>query len=103
MKKSSGGWFSVSVGVLFAVCQVFAQRTPDDFPQTDSSKIGPDGTAYLTRVVPVPTTISPDAQKVLARVVSDAAVPQTLEQRRAGTDRGQAGGGGALKKIEPAD
>ena len=52
----------------FVVGSGFAQE------QTDSSKIAPDGTAYVTRVVPVPTTISPEAQKVLARV--DAIVPR---------------------------
>jgi len=31
--------------------------------QTDSSKIGPDGTAFVTRVIPVPTTICPEAQQ----------------------------------------
>ena len=70
-----------------------ASRVPLILNQTDSSKIGPDGTAYVTRVVPVPSTISPEAQKVLARVVSDAAVSQTLEQRRTGTDKWQAGAG----------
>jgi len=71
--------------------------------QTDSSKIAPDGTAYVTRVVPVPTTISPEAQKMLARVVSDSAVPQTLEQRRTGTDKWQARAGEASKKLYPAN
>ena len=61
---------------------VRSQEASADGKQTDSSKIAADGTAYVTRVVPVPGTISPEAQKMLARVVSDAAVPQTLEQRR---------------------
>ncbi len=80
-----------------------ASRVPLILNQTDSSKIGPDGTAYVTRVVPVPSTISPEAQKVLARVVSDAAVSQTLEQRRTGTDKWQAGAGEASKKLYPAN
>jgi monoterpene epsilon-lactone hydrolase len=71
--------------------------------QTDSSRISADGTAYVTRVVPVPTTISAEAQKVLARVISDANVPQTLEQRRAGTDKWQAGAGEASRKLYPAN
>ncbi len=85
--------------ISLAICGSFAHRNPGDVPQTDSSKIAPDGTAYVTRVVPVPTTISPEAQKVLARVVSDAVVPQTLEQRRTGTDRWQAGAGEALRSC----
>jgi len=92
----------VAICVSQALCQSFAQSS-GDVPQTDSSKIGPDGTAYISRVVPVPTTISPEAQKVLARVVSDAVVPQTLEQRRAGTDKWQAGAGEASKKLYPAN
>jgi acetyl esterase/lipase len=71
--------------------------------QTDSSSIGNDGTAYVTRVVPVPATISPEAQKMLARVVSDAAAPQTLEQRRTGTDRWQTGAGEASKQLYPVN
>ncbi len=70
---------------------------------TDSSRILPDGTAVVTRVVPVPTTISPEAQKVLARVVSDANVPTTLEQRRTGTDKWQAGAGALSKKLYPVN
>jgi acetyl esterase/lipase len=69
--------------------------------QTDTSTIASDGTAYITRVVPVPTTISPEAQKVLSRAVSDAAVPQTLEQRRIATDKWQAGAGEDSKKLYP--
>lgn len=69
--------------------------------QTDSSRIGPDGTAYVTRVVPVPTTVSSEAQHWLARPVSDADVPQTLQQRREGTDKWQAGAGLGAEKIYP--
>jgi len=78
-----------------------AQQTPCDAKHTNSSKIGPDGTAYVTRIMPVPATISPEAQKVLARVASDAAVPQTLEQRRALTDKWQAGVGETSQKLYP--
>ena len=70
--------------------------------QKDSSTIAADGTAYVTRVVPVPTTISPEAQKMLARVVSDKAGPTTtVEQNRAGTDKWQAGAGEVSKKMYP--
>ncbi|MEO6802390.1 MAG: alpha/beta hydrolase fold domain-containing protein, partial [Granulicella sp.] len=69
----------------------------------DHSTIAPDGTATVTRVVPVPTTVSPEARKVLSRVVSDATVPQTLEQRRAGTDKWQKGAGEASKLVYPVN
>lgn len=80
-----------------------AQTAGGDAPMKDSSRIAADGTAYVTRVVPLPKTISPEAQAVLARVVSDAAVPETIEQRRAKTDKWQAGAGEATKKIYPAN
>jgi epsilon-lactone hydrolase len=91
------------IALSFAASQSLAQQASSHQKQADSSTIAPDGTAYVTRVVPVPTTISPEAQKSLARVVSDAAVPQTLEQRRTGTDKWQAGAGEASRKIYPAN
>jgi len=81
----------------------FAQESAKSAERTNSSTIAPDGTAYVTRVVRVPTTVSPEAQKMLARVVSDAAVSQTLEQRRAGTDKWQAGAGEEFKKLYPVN
>jgi len=83
-------WVVGAVAML-AWCGVgWAQDSLGDGNVGDHSRIGADGTAYVTRVVPVPTTISTEARKVLARVVSDAAVPQTLAERRTGTDKWQA-------------
>ncbi|HLI75718.1 MAG TPA: alpha/beta hydrolase [Acidobacteriaceae bacterium] len=72
-------------------------------PQTNSSVIAPDGTAHVTRVVPVPTTISPEAQRVLARPATDKNVPQTLAERRTGTDKWQNGAGEAFRALYPVD
>jgi epsilon-lactone hydrolase len=69
--------------------------------KTDSSVIGADGTAYVTRVVPVPTTISPEARKWLSRPMSDAAVPQSLAVRRSKTDEWQTGAGESFRKLYP--
>jgi len=90
---------------LVAGVMAVALITASGFAQEhkDSSTIGPDGPAYVTRVVPVPKTISPEAQAMLARVVSDANVPQTLQQRRTGTDKWQAGAGEVSKKLYPAN
>ncbi|HEX4750343.1 MAG TPA: alpha/beta hydrolase [Bryobacteraceae bacterium] len=71
--------------------------------QGDSSKIGPDGTAYVTRVVPVPKTISPQAQKMLARPSSDEPNHETLEQRRTNTDKWQNGVGEQWRKLYPVN
>jgi epsilon-lactone hydrolase len=86
----------VIVLALVPACGFAQQRT-------DSSTIAPDGTAYVTRVVPVPKTVSAEAQAMLARVVSDANAPSTLEQRRAGTDKWQAGAGEVSKRLYPAN
>ncbi len=75
--------------------------TAQTAPKTDSSFIDSDGTAHVTRVVPVPKTISPEAQARLARPASDANVPQTLEQRRTGTDKWQVGAGEKSRAIYP--
>src|SRR6267143_3169330 len=91
------------VAMSLVLCQGRAQQASAGAKPTDSSMIAPDGTAYVTRVVPVPTTISPEAQKVLARVESDAAVHETLEQRRTGTDKWQAGAGEESKKLYPVN
>ncbi len=72
-------------------------------PQADSSVIGPDGTAHVTRVVPVPTTVSPEAQKQLARAWPDDSTPESLAKRRSGTDTWQARAGNEFKAIYPVD
>ena len=89
-------------GLLLSAVAAFAQTAPAAAPR-DSSKIAPDGTAYVTRVVPVPTTISPEAQKLLARQESDAPKPETLADRRIRTDKWQAGAGEAARKIYPVN
>jgi monoterpene epsilon-lactone hydrolase len=93
------------VGVMAAALILVALIPVSGFAQerTNSSTIGPDGTAYVTRVVPVPKTVSPEAQAMLGRAASDANVPQTLEQRRTGTDKWQAGAGEVSKRLYPAN
>jgi epsilon-lactone hydrolase len=93
-------------GVIFLGLLAFAgcsARQPSNAPhvQTDTSVVGADGTAFVTRVVPVPATISPAAQKVLARPQSDAAAPETLEHRRSHTDEWQNRTGEAFRKLYP--
>lgn len=55
-------------------------------PTRDSTYIAPNGTAYITRVIPVPSTISPAAQKELARQISDAHTNRTIEEGRRAND-----------------
>lgn len=93
----------VSTSTLAITLIAAAALAQQPLPTEDHSTIAPDGTAYVTRIVPVPTTISPEARKVLSRVVSDAVVPQTLAEGRTSTDKWQAGAGIASQKLYPAN
>jgi acetyl esterase/lipase len=61
-----------------------APTTAADAPQRDTSYIDENGTAHVTRVVPVPTTLSPEARRVVARSASDQEPEVPLPQRRIG-------------------
>jgi monoterpene epsilon-lactone hydrolase len=63
-----------------------APTTAADAPSRDTSFIDDSGTAHVTRVVPVPLAISPEARKSLGRREPDQGPPQSLEDRRKGTD-----------------
>ncbi len=52
----------------------------------DTSYIDVQGTAHVTRVVPVPQDLSPQAQLVVGRPEPDQGPPQSLEDRRRMTD-----------------
>ena len=68
-------------------------------PQTNTSVIDADGTAHITRVVPVPTTISPEAQASLRNSHSEQ--HQTLAERRSTTDTWQNGAGEKSRAVYP--
>ncbi len=98
---TTSGLAVVASASLLAAPAKAKQATALSGPQTDTSFIAPDGTAHVTRVVPVPGTISPEAQRVLSRQVSDATVPETLEQRRAKTDAWQKRAGEESRSLYP--
>jgi epsilon-lactone hydrolase len=92
-------------GVALAVYVIapiaLAQTTAQTAPQTDTSYIDSNGTAHITRIIPVPKSISPEAKAVLARPASDAVHPESLADRRAHTDAWQARAGAASKAVYP--
>ncbi len=75
--------------------------TASQAPTRDTSYIDAQGTAHITRVVPVPATISPEAQKMLSRVVLDQGPPESLAERRAHTDVSLANARVAWSKLCP--
>ena len=68
-----------------ALAQQPAPTTAATAPNSDTSYIDAQGTAHVTRVVPVPDTISPEAQHALAQPFPDQGPPDSLAQRRART------------------
>ena len=67
----------------------------------DSATFDPDGTAHITRVVPMPATISPESQKWLESLTKQKYTTQTLAERRAATDQWRAKGSAEAKKLFP--
>ena len=67
-----------------------AQQCSPSVPQEDSNFIDAQGTAHITRVIPLPKTISPQAQQYLARPVANPGPNETVAERRARTDAMQA-------------
>ncbi len=87
-----------TAAVSLAIAQT---KTPASEAHMDSSTIAADGTAFVTRIVPVPKTISEEAQKRLARPSTDTAVPESLAERRRGTDEWQNRTGKAFRTKYP--
>ena len=52
----------------------------------DSATFDPDGTAHMTRVVPMPRTVSPEAQQWLKEIEHEGPQSQDLAEIRSGTD-----------------
>ncbi|WP_263367196.1 alpha/beta hydrolase [Edaphobacter bradus] len=76
-------------------------RAQQSVPQTNTSTLDTDGTAHITRVIPVPPSLSQEAKAVLRR--ADRGGEETLAQRRAGTDAWQARAGEASRKMYPVN
>ena len=94
--------------VLMIGCSVgFAQQVQPTGtrtgPETDTSVIDAQGTTHITRVIPVPQDMSPQAQAWLAKPVSDAASYPTIAEQRSGTDAWQARAGAQAKTMYPAN
>ena len=81
---------------LLCATALAAQQTP---PQSNASTLDPDGTARITRVIPVPSDLSPEARRALRQ----SAPPETpsLAERRKGTDDWQTRAGQASLAAYP--
>jgi monoterpene epsilon-lactone hydrolase len=75
--------------VAVLLLAMFAACVKRSIPQSDSSYIDGHGTAHVTRVIPVPETISPEAQQWLAEPVSDAAPEVSVAENRSRAEKWQ--------------
>ena len=88
LRKSTALPLLVVLGPVLAAQQTSAPQptTAAEAPTRDSSYIDAQGTAHVTRVVPVPQTLSAEAQKSISRQEPDQGPPQSLDERRRMTD-----------------
>jgi len=76
-----------------------AQTTSD--ATKDSATFDADGTAHITRVVPMPLTISTEAQTWLQSLSHTSSGAETLAERRARTDVWRAQDSAEARKLYP--
>ena len=72
-------------------------------PQKDSATFDADGTAHITRIIPMPSTVSPEGQKWLESLTHRKSGPQSLAEQRRGTDAWRAEGTAEARKYFPAN
>ncbi len=89
--QCSGCRFVLLVCVAGAAALTGCQRSGPSVPQSNTSFVDEHGTAHVTRIVPVPKTISAEAQVRLSHPEKD--LPGSLAESRAATARWQAGAG----------
>jgi len=86
--------------IVLSACAT-AQSKPAS--QADSATFDADGTAHFTRVVPMPTTVSPEAQTWLESLTHTTPGPETLAERRARTDAWRAQDSAEARKLYPVN
>ncbi|MDX6461561.1 MAG: epsilon-lactone hydrolase [Acidobacteriaceae bacterium] len=92
----------VAVAILLMGLVAVAQENPAAKITANHAVTEADGTVRMQRVVPLPQGLSPEAKAWLSRpLTTDADVPQTIEQRRAGLDVSQAKHRDELLKMFP--
>src|SRR5437867_8536429 len=72
-------------------------------PSTDSTTFDPDGTAHITRVIPMPATVSPEAQQWLKEIEKQSPTETSLAERRARTERWQKSQSAEANRLYPVN
>lgn len=98
---------SAALLALLAVAVLSAQQpapkptTAADAPNRDTSYIDAQGTAHISRVVPIPASLSAEAKWFLRRAEPDQAPPEPLAARRTRTDAWAITAAAAWSKLCP--
>jgi monoterpene epsilon-lactone hydrolase len=94
----------ISVFLSLLICAFgFSCNKPTLPASQDSATFDPDGTAHLTRVVPMPSTISPEAQKWLASLTHSTPGPESLPERRKRTDEWRVKQSAEARRLFPVN
>lgn len=97
MKRSQSAFIIALTVLAGGACFAAAASDPD------SATFDADGTAHITRVIPEPSLVSPQARKWLDSLTKINRGPQTLQERRASTDQWRAEDSAAALKHYPVD
>ena len=90
--------FKLLLAALLVCALAAGVRAQNNSPQQDSATFDADGTAHITRVVPVPDTVSAEGQKWLRSLENTGHGTQTLAERRAGLEAWLARGSADARK-----
>ncbi|HUE43568.1 MAG TPA: alpha/beta hydrolase [Candidatus Sulfotelmatobacter sp.] len=95
-----------TASAVLGIALVGCQQTPPPAAQTpaateDSATFDADRTAHITRVVPMPSTVSPEAQKYLEGLTHRSTAAESLEDRRKRTDEWRVKQSAEAKRLFP--
>ncbi len=90
--------------ILFVgLTAAWAQEAPSTpVPQTDTCTLDSDGTAHVTRVVPVPGTVSEEAKKFISHSMPSI-LPPSLAVQRERTDAFRTGRAAEARRLFPVN
>lgn len=86
--------------VVTALAASLSAQSNSEAPK-DTSTFDADGTAHITRVVPMPSTLSAEARSWLESLTHTTPGPETLAERRARTDAWRAQDSAEARKLYP--
>jgi epsilon-lactone hydrolase len=88
--------------VVLSLASALGAQSNSTAPK-DSATFDPDGTAHITRIVPMPPTVSPEAQTWLESLNHSTPGPEGLAERRKRTDAWRAQDSADAKKLYPVN